>query len=221
MRYYISDCHFFHRSLLDKMDKRGFESVEEMNQYMIDQWNRKVRPNDEVVILGDFSWGNAAQTEELLKDLNGRKFLIRGNHDLYLKDKNFDTSLFEWIKDYAELHDNKRKVVLSHYPIVCYNGQYRTDEKGNPKTWMLYGHVHNTQDQYFLDQYEAFMKRQKHMPIGGKEERPIPFQMINVFCQNSDYQPMSLDEWIELKNSGALNKAKAPAGENQRMMEEE
>jgi len=31
LRYYISDTHFCHRSLLDKMDVRGFESVEEMN----------------------------------------------------------------------------------------------------------------------------------------------------------------------------------------------
>lgn len=36
------------------MDKRGFESVQAMNEYMIEKWNQKVRHNDEVVILGDF-----------------------------------------------------------------------------------------------------------------------------------------------------------------------
>ncbi|WP_242744607.1 hypothetical protein [Allobaculum sp. Allo2] len=54
MRYYIADCHFFHRSLLTKMDQRGFESAEEMNEYMIERWNQKVKRNDEVVILGIF-----------------------------------------------------------------------------------------------------------------------------------------------------------------------
>lgn len=77
MRYYIADCHFFHASLNTKMDKRGFESVEEMNEYMIQQWNKKVRKNDEVVILGDLSWGKDDETNELLNRLNGRLFLIK------------------------------------------------------------------------------------------------------------------------------------------------
>lgn len=43
MRYYIADTHFFHRSLNEKMDQRGFEDIDQMNEYMIDQWNSKVR----------------------------------------------------------------------------------------------------------------------------------------------------------------------------------
>lgn len=201
MRYYISDCHFFHRSLLHAMDKRPFSSVEEMNEKMIEAWNQKVRKNDEVVILGDFSWGNGEETMEILKKLHGKKFLIRGNHDLYLKDKNFDPSLFGWIKDYAELHDNKRKVILSHYPIACYNGQYRLDSKGNPRAWMLYGHIHETQDQQFLDAYCDMVSHQYHHQIGSHELKPIPVQMINCFCVRSDYVPLSLDEWIALENN--------------------
>lgn len=200
MRYYISDCHFYHRSLLDKMDKRGFDSVEQMNEYMIEQWNKKVRRNDEVIILGDFSWGNGQQTNELLERLNGRKFLIKGNHDLYLKDKAFDQSLFGWVKDYAELHDNTRKVILCHYPIVCYNGQYRKDKDGNPRTWMLYGHIHNTHDQDLVDHYADYVSTQTHAAIGSAQQLPIPLQMINCFCMRSDYQPLSLDEWIEVEN---------------------
>ena len=69
MRYYIADPHFFHGALNTKMDRRGFESVEAMNEYMLQQWNRKVRKNDEVVILGDLSWGKAEETNELLERL--------------------------------------------------------------------------------------------------------------------------------------------------------
>ena len=97
MRYYIADTHFFHRSLNEKMDQRGFEDIEQMNEYMIDQWNSKVRKNDEVVVLGDFSWGNASQTTEILDELKGKIYLIRGNHDRFLDDKNFDASRFVWI----------------------------------------------------------------------------------------------------------------------------
>ena len=56
MRYFIADQHFFHKALNEKMDKRGFESVEQMNEYMIEKWNAKINKNDEVIILGDFSW---------------------------------------------------------------------------------------------------------------------------------------------------------------------
>lgn len=48
-----------------------------MNEYMISQWNRKVNKRDEVVVLGDFSWGNARDTAEIIDRLNGRIFLIR------------------------------------------------------------------------------------------------------------------------------------------------
>ena len=71
MRYYIADCHFFHKKLNDKMDCRGFASVEEMNTYMLEKWNDKVRSEDEVVILGDLSLGKAEETKELLNRLHG------------------------------------------------------------------------------------------------------------------------------------------------------
>ena len=103
---------FFHGALNTKMDRRGFESVEAMNEYMLRQWNRKVRKNDEVVILGDLSWGKAEETNELLERLNGRLYLIQGNHDRFLKNKDYNAGRFVWIKPYEELQDNKRKVIL-------------------------------------------------------------------------------------------------------------
>lgn len=196
MRYYIADLHFFHGNLNTKMDKRGFESVGEMNQYMLDQWNKKVRKNDDVIILGDLSWGTAQETNELLEKLNGRLYLIQGNHDRFLKNKDFKLERFEWIKPYEELQDNKRKVILCHYPIMCYNGQYRLDEDGNPKAYMLYGHVHDTQDQRLLEQFQE-MTRVYCLTSGDGKERTIPCNMINCFCMYSDYVPLTLDEWIE------------------------
>lgn len=196
MRYYIADLHFFHENMNTKMDCRGFETVEEMNEYMINQWNRKVRKNDEVVILGDLSWGKAKETNELLKRLNGKLYMIRGNHDYFLDEKEFDNSRFEWIKSYDELKDNKRKVVVCHYPIMCYNGQYRLNEKGESKTYMLYGHVHDTQDQRLLEQFQEITRSTKSIGPDGTKKN-IPCNMINCFCMYSNYIPLSLDEWIE------------------------
>lgn len=195
MRYYIADPHFFHGALNTKMDRRGFESVEAMNEHMLRQWNRKVRKNDEVVILGDLSWGKAEETNELLERLNGRLYLIQGNHDRFLKNKDYNAGRFVWIKPYEELQDNKRKVILCHYPIMCYNGQYRVDENGNPKVYMLYGHVHDTQDQRLLERFQAITRETASVSPNGTA-RQIPCNMINCFCMYSDYVPLTLDEWI-------------------------
>lgn len=192
MRYYISDLHFYHENLLTKMDKRGFSSCEEMHDYMVEKWNKKVRDNDEVIILGDVSMGRGKPTSDMLARLNGRLSLIVGNHDTYLKDRRFDASRFEWIKPYEELSDNKRKVILSHYPIFCYNGQYRRDKE----TYMLYGHVHDTQDEVLVNRFIQETRQSYYLNSGDEEPRPIPCQMINCFCMFSDYTPLTLDEWI-------------------------
>ncbi|MDO4617289.1 MAG: metallophosphoesterase family protein [Lachnospiraceae bacterium] len=197
MRYYISDLHYFHEGLNERMDCRGFQDLEAMHEYMIRRWNQKVRPNDEVVVLGDLSMGKGRETNEILQRLNGTVYLIRGNHDRFLNDRRFDHSLIRWVKDYEELKDNKRKVILSHYPIFCYNGQYRTDQDGNPRSYMLYGHVHNTFDEQLVDAFIKQTRASERMIYGADEVRPIPCVMINCFCMFSDYQPLTLDEWIK------------------------
>lgn len=195
MRYYIADLHFYHSAMNDKMDRRGFESVEKMNEYMVKKWNGKVRKNDEVVVLGDLSWGTAEQTNEILRRLQGRLYLITGNHDWLVKKAGMDVHRFVWIKPYEEMSDNKRKVILCHYPIICYNGQYSLDEAGNPKTYMLYGHVHDSHDQRLIEQFQEITRGTMITDAGGKE-RNIPCNMINCFCKYSDYEPLTLDEWI-------------------------
>ena len=195
MRYYIADLHFFHTAINDHMDCRGFGSVEEMNEYMIQKWNAKVRMRDEVIIIGDLSWGNVQETNALLQRLKGKLYLVCGNHDRFVNNKEMNPDRFKWIKHYAELSDNRRKVVLCHYPIMCYNGQYRVDEKGEPKTYMLYGHVHDTQDERLIEQFQEITRKTMVTDAQGNE-RSIPCNMINCFCKFSDYEPLTLDEWI-------------------------
>ena len=115
-----------------------------------------------------------------------------------IRHRKFDTSRFGWIKPYAEVHDNKRKVVLSHYPIFCYNGQYRLDDEGKPKSYMLYGHVHDSHDELLINE---FIYRTRQTLVKSRyvdEPQPIPCHMINCFCMFSDYTPLTLDEWIEV-----------------------
>ncbi len=204
MRYYIADCHFWHGALNDRMDRRGFASAEEMNAYMIVQWNRKVRRQDDVVILGDFSVGDGEQTNQILRQLNGKHiWMVTGNHDgNFLKDKAFDRSRFVEITPYLELHDNRRYVICCHYPIMEYNHMYRVDEEDHSRAYMLYGHIHNTPSIAYISHYREFVgqcRRQVKTP-GSTQSREITIQanLINCFCMFSDYMPLSLDEWIAL-----------------------
>ena len=197
MRYFISDLHFYHQNLNEQMDCRGFADGKEMNEYMIRQWNRRVGPKDEVVILGDLSVGKGKATNVIVEQLNGRLILLEGNHDRFLGDKQFDRSRFEWIGPYLELQDHKRKLVLCHYPILCYNGQYRKMRDGSDRTFMLYGHVHNTCDELLIHQFQT-ITRNTLRPLRGQEEPGhIPCHMINCFCMFSDYTPLTLEEWID------------------------
>ena len=98
---------------------------------------------------------------------------------------------------------------LSHYPVFCYNGQYRLDALGNPKSYMLYGHVHNSYDEVLINRFIRMTRESRRKVFGREGLSPIPCNMINCFCMFSDYTPLSLDEWIEVdrKRREALTEA--------------
>ena len=133
---YIADMHFDNDSII-AYDNRPFDSVEEMNEALIANWNRVVTdPEDLTWILGDFCAGDAARWSELLSRLNGRKALILGNHDDpgVLNSETVRTQL-EDVAEYREILDKERHVVLCHYPILAFRDHYFG-------WYHLYGHVH-------------------------------------------------------------------------------
>lgn len=137
MIFVISDLHFGHKNII-KYENRPFENVEEMNKELIKKWNKKVKENDTIYILGDFCWLKGEETNKILEQLNGKKILIKGNHDRnFLNDKKFNKDLFEAIYDYLVIKDNKQHYVLFHYPIAEFDGK----ENGYIH---LYGHIHDT-----------------------------------------------------------------------------
>lgn len=135
--YATSDLHFGHTNII-KYENRPYDNVEEMDKDLINKWNETVQQNDLVYILGDFSWYTGEKTNEILKQLNGKKVLIIGNHDeRFLKDKKFDKTLFEEICYYKQIKHNKQVYVLFHYPIADHNGKMHNYIH-------LYGHIHST-----------------------------------------------------------------------------
>ena len=77
--FYIADTHFGHDNIR-KLSNRPFSTVEEMDNALINNWNSVVTDDDDVYILGDFSY-KSEDPIDYLKKLNGKKHLIVGNHD--------------------------------------------------------------------------------------------------------------------------------------------
>lgn len=141
--FIISDTHFGHRNILEyehRNAKLNVNTIEEHDKELIKRWNNVVKTGDLVLILGDFSFHNASDTMQILKQLNGDKVLIEGNHDcIYLEDKQFDKTLFKAIYDYKETSYRGTKLVLMHYMIQEFKHK---DKEINPYI-QLFGHIHS------------------------------------------------------------------------------
>lgn len=76
MIYFISDTHFYHKSIISYCH-RPFYSIEEMNKKLIENWNNIIEEDDIVYFLGDFSFANVEQTKDIYNQLKGIKILIK------------------------------------------------------------------------------------------------------------------------------------------------
>ncbi len=115
-RFFASDHHFYHLKIITHYGRSKFSSLEEMHETIISNWNKAVRPKDIVYCVGDFSFGNFEKTRTILSRLNGRKFLIRGNHDK-LSTLEYLNAGFEDVS--GELHMTLscgERVLIKHYP---------------------------------------------------------------------------------------------------------
>lgn len=114
--FFISDTHFGHSNIIKFLDTQGnmvrpFKSIEEMDELIIENWNKVVRKIDRVFHLGDVVMNRKCLIT--LNRLNGKKVLVRGNHDIFkLKDY---TPYFEDIRAYKVYPEFG--FIFSHIPI--------------------------------------------------------------------------------------------------------
>lgn len=175
--WFTSDTHFYHKNII-KYCYRPFNSVEEMNQSLIDNWNNVVKENDIVFHLGDFAFD---KWKHIINQLNGKIYLIVGNHDeiKYPGHKIFD--LFEGVFNQLYIQIDNQWIYLNHYPFLCYGGSY----KNNP-VWQLYGHTHSGPN------------------CNGKDKCRLkitfPYQ-YDVGVDNNNYTPVSYNQIKEIINN--------------------
>lgn len=133
MDYIISDNHFNHEAIIG-YESRPFASVKEMNEYMIKKWNSVISNKDTIYHVGDFAWGNFEAVQAILSRLNGRKILIKGNHDEHKSDTWWKRAGFDdvisggIIKDKFYFITHEPMYMNEHMPYVNIHGHLHSQE---------------------------------------------------------------------------------------------
>lgn len=127
----LSDHHFSHKNII-KFENRPFETVDQMNEFMIQAHNDIVDPDDTVYFLGDVSFNQKLAANQV-NSLNGKKVLITGNHD-DLRNTAF-VNAFNEVHSYLKRKMFGHEVVMFHYPIAEW-------DKMHFGSIHLHGHVH-------------------------------------------------------------------------------
>jgi len=172
--FLISDTHFGHVNAYkftnyDGSPMRPWDSVEEGDAIMIERWNSVVKENDLVYHLGDVAIPRRGL--KLVEQLNGRKKLIRGNHDIF-KMKDY-TDYFEDILGTRKMGE----FIISHYPV--HRDSIPRWAKAN-----LHGHTHgNNVRKEVRNQYLPWRKK--------IEEDPL---YLNLSVEKINYTPVDFEE---------------------------
>ena len=197
MNYYISDMHLFCKSQTHEgkvnYDNRPFQNIEEMNQYFWEHWNAKITNGDTIYILGDVALrGRNEELISIVAQLKGKKILVKGNHD-DLSDYRY-RQLFLEVCDYKEVNESFEgkayKLVLSHYPILMWNGQHNG-------TILLYGHTQmSAEDRYFQDCLRV-MNAPGENALRRPHDKPIHAYNVGCMLPYMNYEPRTLKEILE------------------------
>lgn len=181
-----SDLHFNHRNISKYCPHRQTkswsgeptdESVQEMNELIISNWNSVVSPEDDVWILGDVAMGKIDKAPSMVSRLNGKKHLVKGNHDKtlvkHIREGETEPAvkdLFVSIHDIYELHykfeGRKVKVFMTHYPMLQWN---------NECEFALNGHTHLSPEKCQYSEY-------KQMDIGMDGNNMFPRKLDDVLA---------------------------------------
>ena len=169
--FFTSDTHFNHANII-RFCNRPFKDVEQMNEVMITNWNNAISKDDTVFHLGDFCLGGAAEWTKILDRLNGKIYLIMGNHDLKNIRQGF-ISRFEHVAMQMRIEIGKKRIYLCHYPFLCCEGSYKDD------VWQLFGHVHTRRSNSGID--------------AGRLQYLYPTQ-YDVGVDNNNFTPVSFGQ---------------------------
>lgn len=169
MIYFTSDLHLGHNAAI-RMCERPFANIDEMNRTLIANINARVKKHDTLYILGDVAHRTPVEeVNQMIAKINGKKILIRGNHD-----KEYDPALFDGIYDFLEVNFDGHSISLMHYPMVEW-------PKSRHGSLHLHGHQHN-KPEYNQEQKAQGIFRYD-VGVDANYYCPVSLNEILKFCR--------------------------------------
>jgi calcineurin-like phosphoesterase family protein len=173
--FFTSDLHLDHGNII-KYCNRPFTDPISMTEQLILNWNEQVGEKDLVFVLGDFLWNkNEERLISCTQRLNGRKVLIRGNHDGFT-DEQYLNAGFEKVTNLAEIKIKDIIFVLCHYQMAYWN-------ESHYGSIHLYGHQHDKKQ--YAPNHIAYQQ------LGMSERK------MNVCMDSNNYHLYSLEDILE------------------------
>lgn len=154
-KWFISDTHFSHKNII-KYAGRPYETIEEMNKSLIENWNQCVAAEDHVFFLGDFGLGDVEHLHSICSQLRGHKICIRGNHD---RNASYMMRVgFNLVLESAFLKIGQHNVELIHIPSNL-----------PPSHFQLHGHVHDKRkNKIIFNQLNLCVEAWNYKPVPEK-----------------------------------------------------
>ncbi|MBQ3702497.1 MAG: fructose-bisphosphatase class III [Oscillospiraceae bacterium] len=169
MVFFIADPHFGHENVL-RLCNRPFETIEQMNETLIQNWNHRVTGSDNIYIIGDMFF-RCEDPEAILRRLHGKKHLIVGNHDSSWMGKIRVEKYFKSVELMAITSTGTHAVTLCHYPLLSW--------KHARTSYMIHGHIHVNTD---MDFWPLLLVREN---------------VLNAGVDLNNFQPVTLEELID------------------------
>lgn len=174
MTFFVSDLHFGHENII-RLCKRPFDSIEEMDAALIKNWNRKVKKNDVVYLIGDVVW-DKNKVAYYMEQLSGKKILIAGNHDSTWVKREECQKHFESVTSYFEAHLNGHPITMCHYPMLEWKSS--REETRRKLGYLIHGHIHNR----VAEEYRQLF---------------LQFNALNAGVDVNFFEPVTFDELLE------------------------
>ncbi len=175
--WFTADTHFCHDNIV-RFSGRPFTGAAEMNEEIIRRWNETV-PEDGIVFhLGDFCMGGSRDWNDIMYRLNGKIYLILGNHDMKTVRQGF-MQRFELVTQQMSIRVGGQSIILNHNPFLCYGGSYRD-------VWQLFGHVHSgplSKTGLDIPRLKMLFPVQYDVGVDNNDFRPVSFAEVKAKIQ--------------------------------------
>jgi calcineurin-like phosphoesterase family protein len=190
--FWTSDWHLGHAACL-QFDHRPFETMDDMYHGLIKRYNATVPKDGVGYFVGDMVVGNKDVCTEVIKQLNGTKIMILGNHDR--GPNSMVTCGFDVVMYSASLFLSNNIVTVAHCPLLGVPREDLTGFKTDGQNW----HGEPKNKRFSVPDFGQFhLHGHIHSPNEGRSKRILGRQLdVGVVANN--YTPVSVSQvesWI-------------------------